>query len=502
LLARRLGPERAAAEPQAVDELAVLCGRLPLALAITAARAATQPGHPLSTLAAELRDEQGRLDALDTADPNAAVRAVFSWSYQQLDGPAARLFRLLGLHPGSDITIPAAASLTGITRHAARRALRELTAANMLTERLPGRYSLHDLLRAYAAERAHDTDTAADRRAATGRVLDHYLHTAHAAARLLSPPRTPVVLVPALPDVEPEHLTSHREALDWFEAEHQVLLAVTVLATETGFDVHAWQIPWAMADFLDQRGHWHDSAAIQAAALDAATRLGDILGQATASRALGKACAWLNDYDQSRAHLADSLRQYRQLGDRGGQARVHQSLLWVAERQARYAEALDHAEQALALFRATGNQAGLAEALNAVGWCQVLLGDPQQARASCHRALTLNREQGNSRHEAHTWDSLGYIEHQLGHLAEAAACYQRALLLFRQFGDRFYQADALTHLGDTHHAADELTAARDAWQQALAILDDLHHPDAGQVRAKLSQGDPGDSREPAASRPQ
>ena len=485
MLAQRLGPARLEREPGGVADLIGLCARLPLALAVAAARVSARPHLRLSCFAAELNDARRRLDALDAGDRLASVRAVFSWSLASLPAPAVRMFGLLGVHPGPDITVPAAASLAGVRPGQAGQALAELTRAHLLTAPACGRYACHDLLRAYAAEQAAALDGQDGRHAAAGRVLDHYLHTAHAAALLLSPSRTPVTLAAPRPQVTPERLASYQEALDWFEAERQVLLAAVTLAAETGFDVHGWQLPWALADFLDRRGHWHDGAALQRTALAAATRLGDTLGQAMAGRALGKACAWLTDYDQARGHLADSLSRYRQLGDRDGQARVHQSLNWVCERQARYGDALGHAEQALALFQAADDQAGQAAALNAIGWCHVLLGDPQRARTFCHRALALNRERGNRRSEALTWDSLGYAEHQVGRFAKAAACYRRALHLFQECGDRFYEAEILTHLGNTRHAAGDPQEARAAWQAALDILDDLRHPDADEVRAKL-----------------
>jgi tetratricopeptide (TPR) repeat protein len=485
MLATRLGSTRANAEPDAVDQILRLCARLPLALAIAAARAAARPSLPLAVLVGELRNAPGPLDALDTSDPAASVRAVFSWSARQLGQEAARMFGLLGLHPGPDITAPAAASLAGITLLTAAPQLRELAEANLLTEHQAGRYACHDLLRSYAAELAPAADSA-DGRAATGRMLDHYLYAAHAAALLISPSRRRMPLALPRTGVALEQPLDHQQAMAWFEAEHKVLLAIVALAAGTGFDVHAWQLPWAMADFLDWRGHWRDSATVQRAALAAATRLGDTLAQAMASRALGKACAWLTDYDQARACFAGSLTLYQQLADRDGQARVHQSLMWVAEREARHAEALGHAEQALALFRAIDNQAGQAEALNAVGWCHALLGNPRQARTFCRQALVLDQERGNRRSEALTWDSLGYTEHQLGNFTEAAACYERALGLFREFGDRFYQAEILSHLGDTRHAAGDLDAARSAWQLGLEILEDLRHPNAEQVRAKLT----------------
>jgi len=486
MLTLRVGADRAAAEPDVVDQIASLCTRLPLALAVAAARAHACPWLSLAALAAELSDMAGRLDALDAGDPAASVCAVFSWSYQQLSPEAARMFRLLGLHPGPDITVPASASLTATLLPAARQALRELTAASLLTEHLPGRYGFHDLLRAYAADQAATADDEETRQAATGRMLDHYLHTGYAAALVLKPSREPLILTPPRSGVTPEHLRDQQRALDWFEAEHKVLLAALATAAKARLDAYAWQLPSAMADFLDRRGHWHESVAIQRTALTAARRLGDTAGQAIAGRALGSAYACLTDYGQARAHMAGSLELYRKLGDLDGQARVQQSLAWAAGRAGRHRNALEHAQQALDLFQAAGNRGGQAAALNALGYGHAMLGEPQQARPFCQQALALNQEVGLHRgEEAHAWDSLGYVEHQLGHHRDAADCYQNALSLFRELGNRFNEADILTHLGDTRHAAGDQQEARAAWKQALDVLDDLHHPDADKVRAKL-----------------
>src|SRR5580693_8151217 len=177
LLGRCLGPERVADDPSAAGALIQLCARLPLALSIAAARTYSQPRLSLAALTADLRDARSRLDALDAGHATANVRAVLSWSYQQLDPPAARLFRLLGLHPGPDISAAAAASVAGLPLDEGRRALVELTRAHLLAEHVPGRFSCHDLLRAYAAELTQSSDTEAERRAATGRMFDHYLHT-------------------------------------------------------------------------------------------------------------------------------------------------------------------------------------------------------------------------------------------------------------------------------------------------------------------------------------
>jgi DNA-binding SARP family transcriptional activator len=489
VLARRLGPDRVAAEPAAAGELARLCARLPLALAVTGARAAARPDFTLTTLAAELRDTRGRLDALTTGEDTTDVRAVFSWSYHQLSTPAARMFQLLGLHPGPDTTAAAAASLAGLDPGHARRLLRELTHAHLLTEHTPGRYTSHDLLRAYAAEQADANQDCAARNAAIGRVLDHYLHTAHTAARLMQPHRGAPTLDPARHGVTPEPLASYQQALAWFEAEHRVLAATLALAAEAGFNVHAWKLPWALASFLDWRGHWHEWAAVEHAAVAAATRLGDKTAQAMARRSAAAACLKIGAYVEADIHQAECLGLYRQLGDRAGEARIRQDLSGAAEMQGRYADALGHSEQALVLFRATANRAGEANALNSIGWCHAQLGNPLQARTVCQQALSLYRELGNRYCEAHIWDSLGYAELLLGHLADAADRYRHALTLIREVGDRFGEADILAHLGDARQAAGDQPEARDAWRQALAILDELHHPAAEKVRAKLAAAD-------------
>jgi tetratricopeptide (TPR) repeat protein/transcriptional regulator with XRE-family HTH domain len=486
LLTSRLGAARASSEPAAVDRVASLCACLPLALSVAAARAAARPGFPLAVLAAELADSVGRLDALDAGDPASSVRAVFSWSYRQLTGEAARMFRLLGLHPGPDISVAAAASLAGIPEADARHALGELARAHLAAEHVPGRYAVHDLLRVYAAEQAHHTDSDTDRHEAVGRVLGHYLHTTARADLLRNPDKKPIALAVPRPGAAAEQPTDHWQALAWLEQEHQVLLAAVTLAARSGFDVHAWQLPWAMADFLRTRGHWQEWAATQRIALAAAIGLDDTAAQALCSRSLAAACNELGYYDQARGHFTSGLTLYQRLGDQLGEAKVHHNLAVLAERQGRYADVLGHAEQALRLYQAIGDKVAEAEGLNAVGWSHGLLGEYQQARTFCRQALTLCEEASCRWLEGYVWDSLGYAEHHLGNLAEAAACYQRALSIKREDGDHFQEAETLTRLGDTRHAAGQVTEAREAWQQALAILEDLQHPDADKVRAKLA----------------
>jgi DNA-binding SARP family transcriptional activator len=485
LLARRLGAERTAAEPAAVEELTELCARLPLALNITAARANARPSFPLAFFATQLRQARDRLTALDAGDATANARAVFSWSYQALSPAAARTFRLLGLHPGPDATAPATASLTGITRELVSTALTELAAACLLTEHSPGRYAFHDLLRAYAAEQARTHDTSEEQHQALGRVLDHYLHTACAADRFLYPTRDMITLSPPRPGAAPEELADDQHAWHWLEAEYPVLLAAIAQAAAHGFDLYACQLSWTLVNFLDRRGNWHDNIAAQTVSLAAAQRLGNLTEQARAHRILGIACVRLGSYSDADAHQHRALELYRQLGDQAGQGGTHYSLTTTLERQGRHREALDHARQALELYRLAGHPAGQANALNAVGWFCSLLGDHHQALAHCQQSLALHRGLGNQLGEAETLDSLGHVHRHLGHHRQAIECYRQALDLLRKMRHRYQEACTLTRLGDTHHAAGDDDAARETWEQAQTILEDLQHPDAEQVRLKL-----------------
>ena len=222
LLSRRLGEDRVAKEPDAVSDIVAGCAQLPLALTIAAARAATNPSFPLAVFATELREATRALDPFHGGDLATDIRAVFSWSYHCLSPGAARLFRLLGLHCGGDVTVAAAASLAAIPLDGTRALLAELTQTHLLAEHAPGRYSFHDLLRAYATEQAHAQDSPDVRYAAAHRVLDHYLHTAHGAAMLMQPTLNPITLDPPQPAVI-ERRSSHgagRAALVHCRARH------------------------------------------------------------------------------------------------------------------------------------------------------------------------------------------------------------------------------------------------------------------------------------------
>jgi DNA-binding SARP family transcriptional activator len=489
LLTRRLGQDRTDAEPDAVAEIIVRCARLPLALAITAARAATNPGLSLAILAKDLDDARDRLDALATGDPTSDVRTVFSWSCRALTADAARLFRLLGLHPGPDIAVPAAASLAGVSARAVRPLLDELARAHLATEYVHGRFVLHDLLRAYAAEQVQAVESDEQRDRATHRIIGYYLHSAYAAAMAMDPHREAIDIAPCPPGVVPEHAADSEQALRWFNAEHDVLMAAVGQAARTGWERHAWQLARVCVTFLDQAGHWSDWVDVQTVALGAARRLGDRPRQAFSHRSLGLVHALLGHYDDAGTHLRYAADLYDDLDDRVGQARTHLNLASMYAPQGQVGDALRHSQQALDLLGPDSDREARVIALTNIGWYHAMLGEHEQAVVRCEQALDLSREIGDRHSEACVWDSLGYAHHHLGHHEYAIDCYRNALDLYRQESDRYHEADTLVHLGDTHQATGDSGAARDAYETALVILDQLDHPDSAGVRAKLHQLD-------------
>jgi DNA-binding SARP family transcriptional activator len=253
LMARCIGAKRVADAGEAADEVIESCARLPLAISVAAARAAIRPGVPLAALAAELRDVTTRLDVLDTRDGDSSMRTVCSWSSEQLSPAAARMFRLLGLHPGPGVSLPAAASMAGLTLPGARSALEELQLSSLLTEERPGRYWFHDLLRVYAAEQVLVHEKPADRRCAVGRLLDHYLISAHRCAVFVDPYWEPLDLPAVRRDVIPERIAGFADAMSWCETEFPVLMAAITAAGRHQFDVHAWQLSSCLAGFFSVR---------------------------------------------------------------------------------------------------------------------------------------------------------------------------------------------------------------------------------------------------------
>jgi DNA-binding SARP family transcriptional activator len=265
ILLHRVGWLRSAAPPRAVDDIVTRCARLPLALAHVAARATTTPAARLAALATDLHQAPDRLDAFASPDPATDLRAALAASYRAVSPAAARLFRLLGLHPGPDFVVPAAASLAGAPMPRTRLLLAELTRVHLLEEHAPGRYTFHDLLRAYATELSRTSDSHTEHRRAVRRLLDHYLHSAHAATRLLCPDEKLKALASCQPGVTLVDLDDYGQAADWFAAERPAMLATIAYTADAGYDARLWQLGWSLIELLDRHGGPRLPCAVSAA---------------------------------------------------------------------------------------------------------------------------------------------------------------------------------------------------------------------------------------------
>jgi DNA-binding SARP family transcriptional activator/tetratricopeptide (TPR) repeat protein len=487
-LAVRLGADRVAAEPDAVEEIVALSGRLPLALALVAARAAARPRFPLAVIAAELRQAKGSLDAFsDTGLPD--VRAVFFWSYRLLRPSAGRLFRLISLHPGPDISLPAAASLADVPALEARALLSELAWARLLSENHRGRFSFHDLLRSYAAELCAQTDTPAARDAAVSRFLSHYLHSAHNSHIHFRPHQQTPEPDPPDPGVRPEEAGDYAAALEWFTAEHRVLEAVVSYAGSRGFTAHAWHLAYKLTLFYQRKGFWHDWAATARAALGAARDGGDQGGQAHMHRMLAGALLHLGHSAAALAELERTRELYTELGYTTEHAYLQSNFGAVLARLGRYDDAIAHHRQALDLYRAAGLRIGEALAMEGIGSCANRLGDYHQAVASITEALRIHRELDDTSGTANSLASLGQSYYLVGDYAQAAEFTEQALRLYRAMGSGADEAEVLMALGDIRLAAGEQAEAGACLAGALAILDALRLPQADELRARLAEID-------------
>ncbi|MCA1671304.1 MAG: tetratricopeptide repeat protein, partial [Actinobacteria bacterium] len=334
---------RVAAEPDAAAALAGQCARLPLALRLAAELAAARPTTPLAALVAELADEQRRLELFDAGgDPRTAIRVVFSWSYLHLPAEAARAFRLLGLHPGPDLDPYAAAALTHTSVEQAQHLLDLLARAHLVQAAIPGRYGMHDLLRAYATDRADLEDSEAERWVALTRLFDHYLATAAAAMDILVPaerhrrPRVPPPATPTSPVADPA------TARAWLDAERVTLTTVCAYTAAHGWPVHTTGLAGTLFRYLEVGGHYPNAVAIHAHALNAARDTGDRTGEAYALTNLGAVYWRQGHYQRATECLQQALTLFRAIGDRVGEARALGNLGVVYGWQGHYGQAAEH----------------------------------------------------------------------------------------------------------------------------------------------------------------
>ncbi|MGV9385183.1 AfsR/SARP family transcriptional regulator [Nonomuraea sp. NPDC003707] len=488
LLRARLGAARVEAEPDATAQILSLCGGLPLALVAVAAHALTHPSFTLASIAAELRQARGNLDGFTGFDATAAPQAVFSWSYRALTPAAARLFRLLGTAPGPDISASAAAGLAGLSLSGVRPPLLELTAAHLLTEHVPGRFTFHDLIRAYAAETAAEEEADHDVTAALHRLLDHYLRTAHRCSELIKPGQNTIPFPKPRDGVAPDPIDDTVRALAWFGAEEDAVLAAVEHAARLGLDHHVAHLAWSAHTYLILMRPAERVLALARTAVQATERLGDPRMHAPALHALASACTRAGLPGEAHDAYRRALSLFTELGDVKGQSVAHLELTRLHDRQGRYQEALRHARRCLVLSRQKGatpfEEAG---ALNAVGWVLIRLGEPRAGLAYSRRSLKL---QTNVVGQSFVLYTIGWAHHLLGEHRAAIDNYRRSLALGdgQSWHGRDHDALVLERLGDALDAAGDPGAARSSWRAALERLYGSRTEARAALTAKLDGG--------------
>jgi DNA-binding SARP family transcriptional activator/predicted negative regulator of RcsB-dependent stress response len=485
LLAARIGADRLAAEPVAVHELVDSCAGMPLALSIVAGRAQEHPEFPLAALAAQLRE--ARLNALDEDDPLASVRAVLSWSTHTLKPSQARLFALLGLAPGSDIGVQAAAALSGGTEAEVGRTLRALERVSLVQQHVPGRYRMHDLVRLYAAEQQVPRS---DRNAALTGVVNYYTYGAYAVGRKLFPHRaaSPLTHMPAAPiEYTPPDADA---AWAWFEAENACVMATARLAMRMGWHAAVWQQAWYLGPLRSRHALLQDDHEAWSMALDAAGHIGNTAARAYAHVGLGFACQHLGDLDHAVSNMELALDLLASTDLNLEKAIAHAGLSYVLRSVGRHEEALDHARKGLALLEPIGGPVITAQARSQVGELLVALGENEAGRATLEQALAVFREHGDTDSEAITLGNVARSHYQQGHLTEALTLYRKVIGLHGATGNSNALGLMHSRLGDILLELGDRAGAAEQWRLAVASHV-AHHKltEAAAIRSKLADID-------------
>ncbi|WP_051173747.1 ATP-binding protein [Amycolatopsis orientalis] len=486
LLRTAIGPERADEEPGVIGELADLCGHLPLALRIAGERVAAHPYLRLTDLLAELTSEARRLDAFETGDDEmSALRPVFSWSYRALDPATARVFRLLGLHPGPTVSVAAATVLAGTPMTDVRRRLDKLTGGCLLSEVDRDRFRFHDLLRVYAKERVDAEEPPEERENSPKRLLEWYLACADSADRVLTPMRRRTALEFSTGVANRLEFATYGDALAWCEAEQPNLVASVHAALAADWPSIACRLPLALWAFFTLRKPWADWIATYKAGVDAARRCSDEFSEASLLAGLGIAHRDLCRFEEALEYLESALAIRRRIGDSWGQGQALVSLGIAYHEQGRFTEALDHHADALSVFRRLGDEWGVAQTLHFVGLTNHGLGRFEQAYENLRQALEIRHRIGYRYGEAETLVGLALVFQKIDRSGESAGRLNRALELRRDMGDRYGEAAALDHLGQLWEARGELGSAAACWSDALKIFTELGAPRAADVHARL-----------------
>jgi tetratricopeptide (TPR) repeat protein len=451
------------ADRHAAARIAGRCGHLPLALSLVAGHICSTPGWTLTDHADRL-DERHHHRQLESG-----VQLALDLSYQHLPGDQQRLLRLAALHPGQDLDAYAAAALTDTDLPTADTMLEHLCRDHLLQQATPGRYSFHDLVRAYATTRAGDQDPPAQRRTALTRLFDFYLATAAAAMNLAYPHerhRRPAIPPAGTPTPD---LAEQKHAELWLDTELANLLTTAQHAANHDWPEHTWQLSAILDRHLRARGRYRNAETLHQHALNAARHLGNHQAEMHALNSLGQAHRMLGGYDLASGQYGRASQIAHDIGDRGGELTALNGLGYVHRMLGRHEQAGDHYRRALQIAHDIGDRGGELAALHGLGEVQAMLGRHQQAGDRFGQALQIAHDIGDRGGELSALNGLGHVHWMLGHNEQAGDYYSRALQIAQDIGVRVGELSALTGLGHVHWTLGHYEQAGDHFGRALQI---------------------------------
>jgi len=483
LLARLIGAERAVTEPEAMKQVREWCGRLPLALRIAGQLLAAHPAWPVARLAQMLADERDRLGQLSAGDVN--VRAAFAVSYAQLADGEAKMFRLLGLHPGTDFDAGAAASLAGIDVEAAWPVLDRLVLAYLVTETAAGRFEMHDLLRLFARGICQKVDDQTTRDAAQVRLVTHYAELARFLDSCLDPQLRPAAEKAA--EQAATSLPSPREAMVMFETERPGLLAALGLATQSSLDQPVEQLSESTGGWLTLLRYLDDLLIVREAALAAARHAGDLAAEGRALTNLGIVYQELRRFEEAIPCFRQDIAICRETGDRRGEGQTLNNLGLAYEGLRRFEEAVGCYEDSLVICRETGDRHVEGQVLNNLGIAFKELRRLEEAIGCYQDSLAIKRETGDRRSEGRTLNNLGNVYRDLRRFEEAIGCYQESLVICWETGDRYGEGQTLDNLGEACRDMRQPDQAAVCWRDAAAAMRDAgEYEEAGRLKQQAA----------------
>jgi tetratricopeptide (TPR) repeat protein len=448
-------------------ELVELCGRLPLAIRIAAARMRSHPTWQLIHLLDRLRDRHGRLSELEAGQ--RSVTAALDLSYQGLSAAGQRMYRLLGLHPGADLDAYAAAASVDSTFQEAQRTLDGLLDAHLLQEPVAGRYRFHDLARAHAVHTAARDESEHTRRAALDRLLDYYRQTTAMAMDAAYPyerERRPLVSPANTPIPE---LAGAESALQWLDTELSTLVAAARYATEHGRAEHVLQLSTILHPHLRTHGRYRDAVTLHEQARSAARTVDDQIGELVALNGLGHILRRRGQHAQAADYYEQALRLARANGHQPGEIDALIGLGHIHLLQNRHVQAREHYQQVLRIGRAAGHRPGELEALLGLGHVHLMESDHEPGAEYYQQALRLAQASDHRPGELDALLGLALVHRVRGRHAEAAEQYQQVLRIARATGHQHVELVALNGLGNVDQLEGRPSAAADHYLQLLSL---------------------------------